>query len=372
MGEKFANFGLGGGGSSSGGSTVLGGGTLLSSAQYAPGTLTTYSVNTTALTAIDTVNATLAFVVPASGIVDVEVECDSVIIATASGGDVNLGLLNHTGGAQLGSSQNAIGSDQAVLAMAQHILSRFHLTGLTPGATVQVDLAASLSSASGITANLYAMGYTGISSQSKKSPLQMRAFSGTTVTLPAGVAGGDLTGNYPNPQVQGSSTTFFNESGITQYAGLAATPTYTNGISCNTTGTALLVVGAGTGTALILRPTASTSTVGQVTLTAAGVLSIAAGGSFATNLGATMSTVAPVSGTAFQPSTTKDTEIVIPVTTGGTLTMTMGPTTGAENTILSAFTVVAGTVITKRIPASWRVVLTLTTAVLASVSVQTV
>lgn len=89
-------------------------------------------------------------------------------------------------------------------------------------------------------------------------------------------------------------------------------------------------------------------------------------------VGTTISAQAIVSGTKFTPSTTQDVELVVPITLGGTLTYTMGPSTGAENSILPALTaVVAGTIITKRIPRNWGVIITLVTATIANATKQT-
>jgi hypothetical protein len=75
------------------------------------------------------------------------------------------------------------------------------------------------------------------------------------------------------------------------------------------------------------------------------------------------------SGVAFQPNTVKDVNLYIPVATGGTMTITMGPTTGAENAIgPAAFTVVAGQMIPLHVPYTWRVVITLVTATLGTVA----
>lgn len=87
---------------------------------------------------------------------------------------------------------------------------------------------------------------------------------------------------------------------------------------------------------------------------------------------ATVTTQAVVSGSVFTPSTTADNELLIPVTLAGTITMTMGPSTGAENALLTTQPVVAGTVITKCIPAGWKVVITLVTATLGTVTKQPV
>lgn len=81
----------------------------------------------------------------------------------------------------------------------------------------------------------------------------------------------------------------------------------------------------------------------------------------------TISNPAITSGVAFTCSTTSDGELLVPVTLGGTGTFTMGPSTGAENTILPAASVlVAGAPLVKHIPKGWKAVLTLVTATIGT------
>jgi hypothetical protein len=76
------------------------------------------------------------------------------------------------------------------------------------------------------------------------------------------------------------------------------------------------------------------------------------------------------SGVGFVPSPNRDMSMVIPVatSTSGTLTLTFGPSTGAENTILSAVTVTAGQVITMHVPSAWKVIITLSSCTLGTVT----
>jgi hypothetical protein len=85
---------------------------------------------------------------------------------------------------------------------------------------------------------------------------------------------------------------------------------------------------------------------------------------------AAFTTATPTSGVAFTPLSTGDSEIFFYVTTPGTLTLTMGPSTGAEHTLVNAQAVTAGNAFTKRIPMNWKVVVTLTTAVISTVQIQ--
>jgi len=87
---------------------------------------------------------------------------------------------------------------------------------------------------------------------------------------------------------------------------------------------------------------------------------------------AVVTTLSVSSGVGFIPSATRRSEVIIPCTHAGTVTLTAGPSTGAENTYLSTFTVVAGTVITKTVPAGWTVIVTLaSSATIGTVAVQT-
>lgn len=149
----------------------------LATQQFAPGSLSTYAL-TASLAAVDTTNATLAFTVPASGIVDVLVEVFFGISAPSTGSQyLTLGLLNHSGGAQLGLSISPA-SEQVVSQSVVGLASvKFHLTGLTPGA-LQVDLAAAVTTvASGGAGNLYAQTKTGVFS-TVGGRLLIQAFAG--------------------------------------------------------------------------------------------------------------------------------------------------------------------------------------------------
>lgn len=72
----------------------------------------------------------------------------------------------------------------------------------------------------------------------------------------------------------------------------------------------------------------------------------------------------PVSGAAFTPDANQDCMLYVSITatTAGTYALTMGPTTGAENAIITARNLVAasGVDIAVRVPAGWKVVVTLT------------
>ncbi len=138
----------------------------LSVTQYAPGSRSTYTLSTSALTALDTTNLTTAsFIVPASGNVLVTAHfsfdtnnADSTIVA----------LLNHSGGAQLGKSIVMIQGTSSVNA---HVVSaQWYLTGLTPGASLQIDFAGYIGAGS---AKVYVIGITGTSTSEFASPFVM-------------------------------------------------------------------------------------------------------------------------------------------------------------------------------------------------------
>ena len=88
---------------------------------------------------------------------------------------------------------------------------------------------------------------------------------------------------------------------------------------------------------------------------------------------ATVSSPSVTSGTAFTPSTTSNATVYFQINaaSAGSYTLTMGPTTGAENTIGSAVAMVAGSdaLVSLVVPRSWLVVLTLTTVALSSATV---
>ena len=132
----------------------------------------------TTIAAIDTTNATLAFTVPASGIVDITLNCTAQVTrctGASTGAVLQAALLNHTGAAVVGFIQDllqlAVNAPTTVLACAL----RWHLTGLSPGA-FQVDLAAGVTT--GKAAALYAAGTTSKTVASNlTSPLVLQAIA---------------------------------------------------------------------------------------------------------------------------------------------------------------------------------------------------
>lgn len=86
-----------------------------------------------------------------------------------------------------------------------------------------------------------------------------------------------------------------------------------------------------------------------------------------------VSSPAVTSGVAFTPSVAGDTRVYFQINAAvaGSYTLTMGPTSGAENTIASGVAMLVGSdVVTSLwVPATWKVVLTLTSVTLARTTV---
>jgi hypothetical protein len=102
-------------------------------------------------------NPTLSFLVPWNGNVNVEVECGYHLSAMNGAGGtgnyntIDVGLLNHSGGAQLGLTQNLIGINALIDGADQQsrLTRKFILTGLSVGTVMSVDLAADVLSVAG-------------------------------------------------------------------------------------------------------------------------------------------------------------------------------------------------------------------------------
>lgn len=86
-----------------------------------------------------------------------------------------------------------------------------------------------------------------------------------------------------------------------------------------------------------------------------------------TGLFAVATTPAPATGVAFTPNANQDCELSFAVATAGTFSITYGPSTGAENTILTATALAIGTFFNKGIPANWKVIITGTIASLENI-----
>lgn len=134
------------------------------------------------------------------------------------------------------------------------------------------------------------------------------------------------------------------------------------------------IIGGGSDT-LLLRPGGTTVTTGELTITTTQV-KLHAGSSFVTTTAVVISTPTITSGTAFTPNSTKDSELSLQhASTGSTtpkFTMTFGPTTGAEHTIVGTTANLGEAMITKRIPAGWKVIINFPPTRVAQLLIQTV
>ena len=124
-------------------------GTLLSLTQYGPTTDPAYTLNTSAMTAIDTTNLTTSsFVIPASGRIKVTI-AGTIYTATGGGGNSFFALLNHSGGAQVG---DTFAGPYEVTGSYNYPFQRtLYISGLTPGNSLQLDLAGYCSTGAGAT-----------------------------------------------------------------------------------------------------------------------------------------------------------------------------------------------------------------------------
>lgn len=146
-------------------------GTLLATQNYT--TTHSYTVVAGTLTALDAINATLSFTVPASGNVDVQVQLSVSVTITVTASNMWAQLLNHSGGAGLGTATEVMTNAVANTTGYSNPTLRFHLTGLTPGA-LQVDLAAAVVNTAG-TAGTVLTGAA--ASNVTNTPLLIQAFA---------------------------------------------------------------------------------------------------------------------------------------------------------------------------------------------------
>jgi hypothetical protein len=130
-------------------------GTILATKNYGGAGSTPYTVAATTITVLDATNLTLAFTVPANGIVDVVVSLFYFVTITTNACELQIALFNHTGAALIGSPVTAADNQAVNTTVLANTSFKFHLTGLTPGA-LQVDLAAGRTNATGNVCGIYA------------------------------------------------------------------------------------------------------------------------------------------------------------------------------------------------------------------------
>ena len=153
-------------------------GQLIATKVYAPGSRAVYSPGST-LAALDTTNLTLGpFTIPASGNVDVMVQITTEIKGPTNSYGIAIGLLNHSGGAQLGYTTQVNEIAGAATGEEDNQINStvvFPLTGLTAGNSLQVDLAATVAGSG--TGNVFAMGPTGNNAVANAGPAIMKAYA---------------------------------------------------------------------------------------------------------------------------------------------------------------------------------------------------
>lgn len=149
-----------GGGSSGSGAGVL------AAVHYAPAALATYNVTGGTLVALDTTNLTVSFPVPSS------LKAVVMFSAGMNGQGTNvlgLGLLNHSGGAQVGYTiSNVVTATGTVTCTVV-----WYLSGLTAG-TLGLDIAAGVPTAG--TGHVFALGATGAVNNSNVGPAVITVF----------------------------------------------------------------------------------------------------------------------------------------------------------------------------------------------------
>lgn len=160
-------------------------GNLIAQVNYAPGANQTYNQGT-AYAVLDAANLAIAVPVPASGRVCVDVGIDWGLFGLAGYAattDMFLGLALHgTGGGTILGVPHSVGGLSVGAALAgtfgigAHDTHRFLVTGLTPGATVTMDVVGAVSSVTNILAQYYA-GPTGVVTTDPVAPTLIQAFA---------------------------------------------------------------------------------------------------------------------------------------------------------------------------------------------------
>lgn len=142
---------------------------ILGITSYDPGTLGTFALTVTSKTKLDTTNLTLTFVPTASGKVLVQVNCAvrAQSTATGVGPAVFVQLVDHGTTTQRGNDvriwdiQENDSSGFTLLNATVRATALFYLTGLTPGVSMTVDLAAFISTVTNASGSIFAGGGAG-------------------------------------------------------------------------------------------------------------------------------------------------------------------------------------------------------------------
>ena len=140
---------------------------MLAAVAYAPASLATYNV-TGALAALDTTNLTISFAVPSSQ--KAVVQFAALMSLSSNGNALSFGLLNHSGGAQIG---NTVQAGLGLTAGWQGVITvTWVLTGLSLG-TLGLDIAGSTNAG---TMAVYAKGATGNAAAANAGPATIVVF----------------------------------------------------------------------------------------------------------------------------------------------------------------------------------------------------
>lgn len=142
---------------------------ILGLTSYDPASLGTFTLTVTSKTKLDTTNLTLTFVPTASGNVLIEVNCAvrAQSTATGVGPAVFIQLVDHGTTTQRGKDvriwdlQENDTSGFALLNATVRATAMFYLTGLTPGVSMTVDLAAFISTVTNASGAIFAGGGAG-------------------------------------------------------------------------------------------------------------------------------------------------------------------------------------------------------------------
>lgn len=151
---------------------------LLAAHSYGPATQVTYGAGSTSLGIMDGTNLTLAFTVPASGNVDIDVSADWAFQtdAVTDAVDMFMGIVKHGDVGTIYGLKSWCGNDDSIV-LGANSTHRYNLTGLTPGA-LQIDLAMGCSGTLGAAgwAAFYAVALGAALDTDPANPIVIQAF----------------------------------------------------------------------------------------------------------------------------------------------------------------------------------------------------